>query len=136
MGLNFCTIVTDDDYNLNTEDTIKVVRPEELYYPNDNFVYSMPVDVPIQQMMTSPQMMYQNQNVNPIPTNSPNIHFAPVIKIVNDGNDMSQQLVDPQQPPDIQMIPKEVVVPLPDENNNNNNLNTNEIDFSIPIIKK
>jgi hypothetical protein len=136
IGPNFCTIVTDDDYHLNTEDTIKIVRPDEIYLPDDNFIYSMPMDIPLAMNMnnipTTNQMPLEN---NP---NIPNIHFAPVIKIINDGNDMSQQLASEpltQTQPIIQTQTQTQSQSQPSLSEESE-LNTNEIDFSIPIIKK
>ena len=147
VGANFCTISTNDDYHLNTEDTIKVVKPNELYLPDNNFIYSMPLDVPYdnleQPVFNSPmnpmQLPQQYDNGN-----TPNIHFAPVIKIINDGNDMSQQ-----PPPSSEYQNTIVQPPLPivsqiehahayahDIPNKKSELNVNEIDFSLPIIKK
>ena len=64
--------------------------------------------------------------------NTPNINFAPVIKIITDGNDMSSSLPNPQQLPLSIPIPEQ---PQPPEEDNSNS-NPTEIDFSIPIIKK
>jgi hypothetical protein len=140
IGSSFCTINTDDDYNLNTKDTIKVVRPDEIYLPNENYVYSMPIDIPLDQNQNpypfdqqNPMMdLNANPNINPNP-NAPNINFAPVIKIITDGNDMSSSLPPDQQPPlyEPQQQPQpQPITPLQTQENNP------EIDFSIPIIKK
>ena len=133
IGPNFCTISTDDDYQLNTEDTVKVVKPDQLYLPNDNFVYSMPYDIPdepIYPMPVDPNTI----NQNPInPNTNPMINFSPVIKIINDGNDMSQSPAPSDQQTQLQQqlpISLPVSVPVSEP------LTTNEIDFSIPIIKK
>jgi DNA-directed RNA polymerase II subunit RPB2 len=91
-GKTFFTIDTEDPEGLNTEDSIRVVPREQIYSPED-FTYSVPYD-------------FQPQTQNPIPgfgnipldtnmypsSNTPcdtQINFAPVIKIINDGNDMS-----------------------------------------------
>ena len=149
VGPSFCTIATEDDYHLNTEDTIKVVRPDELYLPNDNYIYSIPMDIPLDQEQSiepfhPPLFDNPNPNLNP---NTPNIHFAPVIKIINDGNDMSQQSQPEMQstsmPMSMQPMPIMPQQPMPSQQPIYTNpkpniidLNTNEIDFSIPIIKK
>ena len=143
VGPNFCTIATNDDYHLNTEDTVKVVRPDELYLPNDNFVYSVPVDI-MNTNQTNPYI--QDPLSIPMQNNGqPNINFAPVIKIINDGNDMSQPLpvdnnANAGMPYYTSVIPSSAstsdfptsVASIP----TSPSLTTNEIDFSIPIIKK
>jgi hypothetical protein len=136
IGAKYCTISTDDDYQLDTENTIKVVRPDEIYLPNDDFVYSIPMDIPlenIQNLNTNPQQFQQQQQQ----IDTPSINFAPVIKIINDGNDMSTTATDtlPIPPPTSIMtmpLPPPPPPPLPDLEP----LQTNQIDFSIPIIKK
>jgi hypothetical protein len=134
VGPNFCTISTDDDYQLNTEDTIKVVKPDQLYLPNDNFVYSIPYEqadintntnsIP----MSIPIAMQDIPNPNPNPT----INFSPVIKIINDGNDMSS---GPSQQPSQQPL-QISSLSLPENTEKIIEPIVNEIDFSIPIIKK
>jgi len=131
VGPNFCTISTDDDYQLNTEDTVKVVKPDQLYLPNDNLVYSMPYDIPDPNYQNNPPIMDTIIPTNPNPNPNPTINFSPVIKIINDGNDMSSQqpselqpMIQSQQP---QILASQSVEPEP---------TINEIDFSIPIIKK
>ena len=133
VGSNFCTINTEDDYHLNTEDTIKIVRPDEIYLPNENYTYSMPIDIPQQNNIP----FNNNPIVDPTLQTPPNINFAPVIKIINDGNDMSTQpfeqpVVQQSQQPFVQQL--QPVIQQPQQSQEN--LNISEIDFSIPIIKK
>ena len=94
---------------------------------NPNYLAQYPLQSPLN----------ENQNLNPnLNPNAPNIHFAPVIKIVNDGNDMSQQIVDPLQPqPPISFVGVEGRENIKNEVSSKIDNNT-EIDFSIPIIKK
>ena len=101
MGDQFVTIDTDNLNGLNVEDSVRVVKPEEIYNPNDSYLYSVPY-VSAQQM--NPMMSENNIMLNPQPfdsvvsgdpfvslnPNEPKINFAPVIKIFNEGNDMSQ----------------------------------------------
>ena len=142
VGPNFCTISTNDDYHLDIEDTIKVVTPDEIYLPNDNLIYSMPMDVPYNSLEQSPMqpMQFPVQSDN---ANTPSINFAPVIKIINDGNDMSQQLPSSEYPNTIIQPSLPIVSHVINGNANEisnptkkSELNVNEIDFSIPIIKK
>ena len=133
VGSNFCTINTEDDYHLNTEDTIKIVRPDEIYLPNENYTYSMPIDIPQQNNIP----FNNNPILDPTLQTPPNINFAPVIKIINDGNDMSTQpfeqpVVQQSQQPFVQQL--QPVIQQPQQSQEN--LNISEIDFSIPIIKK
>ena len=135
VGPNFCTISTDDDYQLNTEDTVKVVKPDQLYLPNDDFVYSMPYDIsdPNYQNNHPPIPLDNNVPINPNPNPNPTINFSPVIKIINDGNDMSQQSSS-SSTPEMMQLPQSV--PVISENPKTIEPILNEIDFSIPIIKK
>ena len=101
VGDQFMTIDTDNLNGLNVEDSVRVVKPEEIYNPNDSYLYSVPY-VSAQQM--NPMMSENNIMLNPQPfdsvvsgdpfvtlnPNEPKINFAPVIKIFNEGNDMSQ----------------------------------------------
>ena len=133
VGPNYCTITTDDDYQLNTEDTIKVVRPDEIYLPNDNFVYSIPTDTPYLDDSHSVDNSLEIQPLQP-PLQPPSINFAPVIKIINDGNDMSMTT-----PSNLDSTPSNTIQsPSLEQNQNINETEPtlNEIDFSIPIIKK
>jgi hypothetical protein len=139
VGPNFCTISTDDDYQLNTEDTVKVVKPDQLYLPNDDFVYSMPYDIPDPNYQNNPPMMDTTIPTNPNPNpNNPTINFSPVIKIINDGNDMSQQSSSTPIQEMMQIPQQQILVPTPviSESPKTIEPTINEIDFSIPIIKK
>jgi len=148
VGPNFCTISTNDDSHLDIEDTIKVVTPDEIYLPNDNFIYSMPMDVPYNSLEQLPMqpMQFPGQLDN---ANTPNINFAPVIKIITDGgNDMSQQIPSASSEysntimqPSLPIVSSVIngngneIMNHNHNPNKNSELNVNEIDFSIPIIK-
>jgi DNA-directed RNA polymerase beta subunit len=85
IGSSYYTIDTEDTNGLDTEDTIKIVKPDEIYTPNDSYNPNInPIPNP---------NLNINPNPNPIPyvnTEDPKIQFAPVIKIFNHGNVMSQ----------------------------------------------
>ena len=80
----FYTIDTINDLDLHTEDTIKVVRADEIYLPTENMVYSMPHDEGL--AASYPTTLPSNGNGV---DHGEKIHFAPVIKIITDGNDNS-----------------------------------------------
>ena len=133
IGSSYYTIDTDDTNGLNTEDTIKIVKPEEIYTPNESYLQP---NIPI-----SNQMPIMNHNPNPYQnTEDPKMHFAPVIKIFNHGNDMSQgpgsgSGSDPNQPmdPNLFMDPttNQNAIPIPDIEPE-----SNAIDFNKPMIIK
>jgi len=84
IGNKFYTIDTEQTGGLSTDQTIQIVDPADIYLPDENYTYSVPDQTPYQKMETQPQ-----------------INFAPVIKIFNDGNDMSQSGVDTETLPSI-----------------------------------
>jgi hypothetical protein len=93
MGNKLITITTDDIDGLGVEDSLKVVDPSEIYPRNQEYVYmNTEPSYPYEPDMNTYQP-YQNQfmpdSIVPNP-NATKIHFAPVIKIFNEGNDMSQ----------------------------------------------
>ena len=136
VGPNFCTISTNDDYKMKTEDTVKVVKPDQLYLPNDDFIYSIPYDIPDPDVMDYNNNNVINPNLNPNPNPNTNIHFSPVIKIITDGgNDMSSTSENPLLlPPPPPLLQQEQIPDSPKTKTIEPILN--EIDFSIPIIKK
>ena len=103
MGNKLITIVTDDTDNV--EDSLKVVDPSDIY-PMDEYVHMNPLPSEYSTDPTQYQTPYQNpdpyQNPNPYQNPDPyqnplqndnaatKIYFAPNIKIINDGNDMSE----------------------------------------------
>ena len=92
-GNNLYTIETEDLNYLSVEDSIKVVRPEEIYAVGE-YEYAFQNPPPLLQQL-SQQMEYNEDNNNhriipDMAREDPRINFAPVIKIFNDGNDMSQ----------------------------------------------
>lgn len=105
IGENMYTIDTTDLEHLKIEDSLKIVKPEDIYEPG-NFVYArapeeieQPFQIQMQpqlQMQPQPQPQIQPQmqqqmypSMQQYPED-PKINFAPVIKIFNEGNDMSQ----------------------------------------------
>jgi len=78
IGSSYYTIDTENSDGLSTEDTIRIVKPEEIYDQEDSF--------------SVPPVEYPVPTANPVqvPYTDPKLHFAPVIKIFNHGNDMSQ----------------------------------------------
>jgi DNA-directed RNA polymerase II subunit RPB2 len=85
IGEKFCTIDTNDYRDLSTEQSIKVVQPNEIY-PLEDYIYSVPIATPYDEATFQPS--HPSQEPNHYPSDS-KIHFAPVIKIFNEGNDMS-----------------------------------------------
>ena len=90
MGDKFYTIDTDNLDGISTSDSIKVIDPNEIYLPEDDLTYSMPylVDNPAS-FGSLPLPPLSNEYIQPSPPCDTQINFAPVIKIINDGNDMS-----------------------------------------------
>ena len=136
-GDKFYTIDTDDLEGLSTEDSIKVITPEEIYLPDD-FTYSMPYS-----FAENPNTnMIQNQNMNPMPNPNQNmspcdtqINFAPVIKIINDGNDMSSSSEPVSGPAHIANA-NETLMPEQSTGQANINVEAEPINFDKPIIIK
>ena len=82
IGSSYYTIDTEDTNDLSTEDTIRIVKPDEIYCPDDSYLYNVPTINP-SIPSTLPYLATEND---------PKLHFAPVIKIFNHGNDMSQDI--------------------------------------------
>ena len=140
MGDKFYTIDTDDLEGLSTEDSIKVITPNDIYSPND-FTYSVPYYYP-------EHSLTQTHAQTPIHTNhpydNPQINFAPVIKIINDGNDMSSSSTPPNttsssEPYNQIDIPTVMGIPVPNTTPSDSSSYENKsdtIDFDKPIIIK
>jgi len=139
-GSSYYTIDTDDVNGLSTEDSIKIVKPEDIYLPKDSYLYSLP------NIQEIPSTYYTNQT-SPSYLSDPNkMNFAPVIKIFNHGNDMSQSTESESQ----HQNPESFLDPLSSiiTNNTNHNSNGNTkttmskeadndvIDFNKPMIIK
>lgn len=129
-GDKFYTIDTDDLEGLNTEDSIQVVPPDQLYSPDD-FTYSVPYHLQQQQLQLNPTQPLDT-NIYPS-SNTPcdtQINFAPVIKIINDGNDMSSS--GPSSSPEIPShpLPNKNMNPIETESGNE------PVDFDKPLIIK
>jgi hypothetical protein len=103
LGDKFITIVTDDFDGLGTEESLKVVNPAELYTTEPEYTFINPneqMDPNYQNYNQIPMQMgnaydganaYGSANIYEDPNSrSTKINFAPVIKIFNEGNDMSQ----------------------------------------------
>jgi len=132
-GDKFYTIDTDDLDGLSTEDSIKVITPEEIYLPED-FTYSMPYTVPENQMPYPNQNMIPNQNPNPnMNPCETQINFAPVIKIINDGNDMSSSSPSSEPVSGPAHISNEPLIP---EQSTGQMKEAEPINFDKPIIIK
>ena len=127
-GSKFYTIDTEDAAGLSTEDTIKVVRPDEIYTPEESYLYSVPHAEPMYD-----QTPIYNPNNNPMYDHNPNINFAPVIKVIN-GNDMSQDST-----PEKNNISIPTASPIPTFSNIITpaiESSSGEVDFSKPLIIK
>ena len=133
-GNKLHTIETQDLERINVEDSLKVVRPEEIYKPglydystaeqvDDMIDYS---NIPqLEEQQTMPQMM---------PYVEPTINFAPVIKVFNEGNDMSQGApVTNENSESLYNVPQNVQPPTQQENVQ---MPDSAIDFSKPLIIK
>ena len=132
-GNKLHTIETQDLERINVEDSLKVVRPEEIYKPglydystaeqvDDMIDYS---NIPQLEEQPMPQMM---------PYVEPTINFAPVIKVFNEGNDMSQGApVTNENSESLYNVPQNVQPPTQQENVQ---MPDSAIDFSKPLIIK
>ena len=103
-GNRLYTIETDDTHMLDAADTIKVVRPDQIYSIGEYGYNLYPQQQPQQQQYYDQEQQQQQQEKQQQqpesydqghfyqdPTgNGNNINFAPIIKIFNDGNDMTQ----------------------------------------------
>ena len=98
-GNNLYTITTKDLNWLTVADTIRLVKPNEIYFPG-NYDYSNTTNtetsdieslshLPPNQTMMDTSGIKRNYEQPENMHDSQMIHFAPVIKIFNDGNDMS-----------------------------------------------
>ena len=86
-GNNLCTIDTEDLDRIKVEDSIKVVRPEEIYRAGEyEYDLAPPPPPPAQEVFPRQQPEYATATPS---MENPSINFAPVIKIFNEGNDMS-----------------------------------------------
>jgi DNA-directed RNA polymerase II subunit RPB2 len=131
-GSSHYTIDTEDMDGISTEDSIRIVKPEDIYSPNDSYLYSIPTamaEIPTANVNA-------NANVN---ATEPKLHFAPVIKIFNHGNDMSQ---DTSSTPEMSFPSNENNAteyingfPTTEESFQGGD-DTNAIDFSKPMIIK
>jgi hypothetical protein len=141
-GEKFHTIDTDDLEGLNMEDSIRVVPKDQVYSPED-FTYSVPYAFQPQQSQNPiPGNMPLDSNMYPS-YNTPcdtQINFAPVIKVITDGNDMSSS----SGPSSTSEIPSNMNPflsnPNPLETNISNSVSSENkmgpIDFDKPIIIK
>ena len=129
IGSSYYTIDTEDTNDLSTEDTIRIVKPEELYTPDESYLYSVPA------VTTNTSAI----PYNPIPglDNDSKLNFAPVIKIFNHGNDMSQDTSTPSPNPEnpIMSFPENSYSPTIMEGGETKELDTT-IDFNKPMIIK
>lgn len=130
IGNNLYTITTKDLNWLTVADTIRLVKPNEIYLPG-HYDYSTPTTTSpdCQSNEIQLQNQYQGEEVkrdfahmnNDHMKESQMIHFAPIIKIFNDGNDMSQQDGQKKEMKQEEEIKKE-------------NKEEEAVDFSKPIL--
>jgi len=135
-GSAYFTIDTDNLQGISTQDSIRIVKPEEIYGPDESYMYSIPTNV-------NENGFIPVTNNNCPNTTDPKLNFAPVIKIFNHGNDMSQ---DTSCPPEMSFPRKEGSDPgefintfptsIAETFNGGENKDKNEIDFSKPMIIK
>lgn len=150
LGDRFITIDTQDPQGLT--DTIKVVTSFDLYKPGD-FSYDEQMAPPIQYKSN----IATNDQAYPTTSHggTPAIHFAPVFKILNGGNDFSNETAEPSTSPanmnesytqngqqneiimgpniggnPIPIQPRESAPSMPKQQE------SNEVDFSNLVIKK
>ena len=136
-GNKLYTIETQDLDYLTVEDSIKVVRPEEVYKPGmfDYPTTEKQSDAGIEEL--GPEMYAPIQQ--PIQSgvmDDAKINFAPVIKIFHDGNDMSQggPVTNDQPQAQYQIVPE---TPAETTDKTQTETTSNDIvDFSKPIIIK
>jgi hypothetical protein len=134
MGDKFYTIDTDDLEGLSTEDSIKVITPGEIYSPSD-FTYSVPYYYP-EHAYSSNEPAAIPIHTDPLP--NPQINFAPVIKIINDGNDMSSSTSAlPEATATSNSNPYNIDIPTASQIPSSSEENKSDtIDFDKPIIIK
>ena len=96
IGDRFITIDTQDPQGL--DDTIKVVTSFDLYKPGD-FSYNMdPVEhTGTMDPLEKPMVYKMDTQSYPTQGGNPAIHFAPVFKILNGGNDFSNENMEQQE---------------------------------------
>jgi hypothetical protein len=160
-GNRFYTIDTDDVTGLAVEEQVQVVRPEDIYLPGE-FVYSSGKSA-MGDVLAYGQQQPQAQQAMAYPYGEPagvsssgGINFAPVIKIFNEGNDMSQTGGEPIantlpnlgvpsargtmfDTPTKRIMGQGVSVvasPLQKDNASSNDNDGGDIDFSKPLIIK
>ena len=121
IGSSYYTIDTDDTNDISTENTIRIVKPDDIYCPNDSYLYNVPTI---------------NPSIPPtVPETEPKLHFAPVIKIFNHGNDMSQDIPTTNTPMNPIMSFPEIQDTSFSPEIKDNDIETN-IDFNKPMIIK
>jgi len=97
IGDKFLTIEAEDIQGLEPMDTIKIVTPSDIY-KQGHYHNSLPFDEPIEPV-AGLYNSFDESNYPTIPMKQPvyqsaapaSIHFAPVIKVLNGGNDFSDQ---------------------------------------------
>jgi hypothetical protein len=129
LGYSYYTIDTEDTNGISTEDSIRIVKPEDIYSPNDSYQYSIPTEYDSKFSSFIPPSLPNTQD--------PKLNFAPVIKIFNHGNDMSQDTAS--TPENISYSNDNAMEYV--NTNTNTNANTPSIkddivDFSKPMIIK
>jgi hypothetical protein len=97
IGDHFITIEADNSQGLEPMDTTKIVMVSDIYRPGYN-MNSLPFEEPLDSVPglynSFDQMNYSTVPMkHPVyqPTGPASIHFAPVIKVLNGGNDFSDQ---------------------------------------------
>lgn len=97
---NEYTIYSDDMELLEPGENVKIVNKEDIYPMDDSLIYMQDVNAPFQNQSNDiehiPMIQPPQQNPNANMTENPQgINFAPVIKIINEGSDYSQQNGEP-----------------------------------------
>ena len=97
---NEYTIFSDDMELLEPGENVKIVNKQDIYPMDDSLIYMQDVNSPFSNqnndMEHVPMIQPPQYNPNPYSTENPQgINFAPVIKIINEGSDYSQQNGDP-----------------------------------------
>ena len=128
-GSAYYTIDTTDLDGISTADSIRIVKLDDIYSPNDAYIYSIPTNVESINHNENPYLPHLSAN-----TTDPKLNFAPVIKIFNHGNDMSQ---DTATTPEMSFPTPEYINTVPTtEEYLKTGEDTNSIDFSKPMIIK
>jgi DNA-directed RNA polymerase II subunit RPB2 len=128
IGDKFIKIEPQVTDGLSPDDDIKIVTAMDIYRPND-FSY--------QQQDPYGQTSFPGIAQPPMYTGTPAINFAPVIKIVNDGNDFSTEPIgttqeSPNEPIKNDFINRMGVRSEKEEDSND----SGKIDFNKLVIKK